>query len=242
MADGERLPVRADPDRPVWLLLRDLCATAQDDAGHRRPAVLDTAAASPLPDDHRVTLALTGQQFGTQRAVVTTAVREELRIPLAALRETPTARAVVQAADATMSGLAALGQLAYNCAVVAGALDDTRAGRRDRATEQAQHELAPLFTDWLAAIDPAAVTTPPAWDLAPAPLAGWYRTARTYLHELGDQILDEWRVHPFSATWSRTTATGKTITLHHAQRWFRDALRTAFPAASTPDTASTDRT
>ncbi|CAM3605589.1 type I-E CRISPR-associated protein Cse1/CasA [Micrococcus flavus] len=157
------MPREHSESRTLWrgvepLLLRE--GMASSSSRDRPPAT--TADLSGLHQELRVAdvedvligVEMIGTVYGTQDAVVTSTIREELPLRLAALtsQDPDVADTIVTAAKQTMDAAVDLGRLAGNLAVAAGGEYSFVAA----ATEAALAGLTEPFKGWLARVGPDA--------------------------------------------------------------------------------------
>lgn len=220
------------PERAVWRGLQSLLPGAEksqgtDAAAFLSPGVLEWVAeiADVIGPDHPVRLHTVGMVYGAQSS--TTADILDDRLDLRSALISRGTRALVQTAldavAAAEKGAQAAGRLASNLAAAAGAGKDDRDGPRTRASERAYADLDTEFRVWLRGLRADADPVSAA--------AAWHAVADRLVRRLGSELLAQ---APETA-WSGRIVNGHLLTSSHADRYFRDAVKDAFPFAY-PDT------
>lgn len=216
------------PERAVWRGLQSLLPGAEkgqgaDAAAFLSPGVLEWIAeiADVIGPDYPVRLHTVGMVYGAQSSTTADILDDHLELRSALISRG--ARALVQTAldgvAAAEKGALAAGRLASNLAAAAGAGKDERDGPRARASERAYADLDIEFRAWLR--DLRAGTDP--MNAA----AAWHATADQLIRSLGKELLEQ---APMTA-WSGRIVNGHLLTSSHADRYFRDAVKDAFPFA-----------
>ncbi|GAA1330220.1 type I-E CRISPR-associated protein Cse1/CasA [Saccharothrix algeriensis] len=233
------MPREHEPQKAVWRGLQAMlpgAVRAQDGeaAQFLAPRVLEWIAEveQVIGGDFPVRLRTFGMSYGAQSATTTDIVDDvlSLRVVLLRAQDAQLARTAVTGVRAAEEAAQALGRLAENLAVAAGAGKYEREAPRTRATELAYAELDPLFRTWLRTLRP---NTDPV-----AAATQWHCAADRAVRALGADLL---RQAPMKA-WSGRTAGGRLVTSAHADRWFRIALRAALRYAYPKiDKAGTDK-
>ncbi|MFD7659023.1 type I-E CRISPR-associated protein Cse1/CasA [Actinosynnema sp. NPDC059797] len=230
------MPREHEPQKAVWRGLQAMLpgavrAQGSEGAQFLAPRVLEWIAevGDVIGSDFPVRLHTIGMTYGSQSATTTDILDDVLsvRVVLLRVQDAQLAKTAVSSVRAAEEAAQALGRLAENLAVAAGAGKDEREGPRTRAGELAYAEFDPLFRTWLRELrpdtDPVAAAT------------RWHLTADRAVRALGADLL---RQAPMKA-WSGRVVGNRLVTSAHADRWFRRALRLALPYAY-PDTGNTD--
>lgn len=151
------MPRAHNETRTLWRGIEPLLAHSEStstavQAPQTVTALRDVRARGEVVQDTLVTVELVGTVYGTQDAVVTATVHEELPLRLSLILDgdVRTAQAVISAAQATMEAAIALGQFSAMLRQAAGRDYEFDAD----ATESALARFDEPFKDWLARFTP----------------------------------------------------------------------------------------
>lgn len=223
------MPVKHQPARSFWrglaALLPGVSEPARRDgpAARRPPGVLDWAALLQLHEDlgrDVLQVQAVGIEYGSNESVYEELVADGLALPTALLA--PDAAVLAQAAVASVrcaeQAVYALGSLAENIALAAGASSDDE-GARERASALAYGALDREFRSWLRGLD-----------MARAPQeqeAAWQHTVREVLTRHAADVVDD----AGPAALVGRVAAKQFRDAGIAERWFWRRLREVLPRA-----------
>lgn len=229
-------PRTHDPEKALWRSAESLLpapapggAVGGEPPNFQPPGVVEhlqlRAEEDAFGSASTVTLRAIGMQYGTQNAVTTEVMEDELSFQAALLRESrPELRQLVRdAVEATTAACRAIGAFAANLVRASGGDSDVQGAHRDAARESSYFAIDRLFREWLSGL---GVTT----DVAEA-AADWQRTADRVLRGLRRQLI---AATPQSAYRGRTYG-DQTINIATAERWLYHQLRKALPEAYAKD-------
>ncbi|RJQ89106.1 type I-E CRISPR-associated protein Cse1/CasA [Amycolatopsis panacis] len=220
------------PERAVWRGLQSLLPGAETGQGSEAaaflsPGVLEWVAevADIVGPDQPLRLHTVGMTYGAQSSTTSDILDDH--IELRSILISRGARALVQTAldsvAAAENGALAVSRLASNLAAATGAGKDDRDGPRERASERCYAALDIEFRAWLRGLRA---------DTDPIEAArAWHTTANRSIRALGAELLEQ---APMTA-WSGRIVNGHLLTSAHADRYFRKAVRDAFPFAYNDD-------
>ncbi len=232
------MPAKHQPGRALWRGMPALLAhVARGDGDNgppspRPPGVvvwLEVLRASRALDDQMIRLRSVGIEYGSNESVVDEVLADEIALPTSLLD--PQGRALaeeaVDAVGTADEAVRALGRLATNVALAAGASTESD-GPSDRAKEQAYGMLDGLFRRWVVTLTEQVVPSErrAAWQLAV------YRTVR----EVADRIVAE--AGPTAIV--GRMAGGQFRDVGRAELWFVRKLRDVLPRAFGEDVDGID--
>ena len=229
------MPAKHDPSRALWRGLAALLPVAaspvrRDGPAMRRPpGLLDWAARLQTNGDlgsDLLNVQAVGMEYGSNESVFSELVADGLALPSVLL--SPDALGLAQTAVAGVScaeqAVSALGSLAQNIALAAGApSDDT--GPRSRVSALAYDSLDREFRSWLRTLDAASVPDERE--------AAWQRTVRVVVARLAASVVSE--AGP-TALVGRVAA-NQFRDAGISERWFWKRIREVLPRAFDADSA-----
>ncbi|WP_285662803.1 type I-E CRISPR-associated protein Cse1/CasA [Actinorhabdospora filicis] len=214
------LPVRLDPARAFWRGFEALLPKDGDEDGVRPPLVLRWAdrlvQASVFAPQRLLRVHATGVEYGPKQTVFADVLDDALTVRAKLLMSTgnvPARAAIRDSVEKAEEAVTALGHLAANLSLAAGAEDQAPA-RRDEARSHAFADLEPAFRTWLRDLpfgEPEAEAAGHVWE----------RTVQRVLRAHAAELIAD----AGEAAWSGRAGMDVAI----AERRFHRALRKALP-------------
>lgn len=230
------MPLKHRPERALWRGLEALLPQAShagrpgEPARRRAPALATWLArleGKGLLDERLVRWQAVGIEYGSNESVFAEVLADQVTLPAALFSDADLAREAADAVDVAERAVSALGRLAQNVALAAGASPESE-GPRQSAQAAAYAELDPRFRQWVVGLGGAQ-----AGDVREQQ-AKWQATVRDLLLQRGDDVVDGAGPAALKGRISGGQFRDAGLALH----WFRKKLREVLPAAF-PDTAAT---
>lgn len=160
-------PIRHDPSRSFWRGLASVLVPGKgkNDGNVKTAGVVEWVALltdadydASIDEDEMISVHATGISYGTQNAVISEMIDDDVRISTFLLSDMGKgARMVVDSClEATAEAVSLLGLLARRIELAAGADSVPAAAARDAATAEAYFELGNAFLPWVASIGKAS--------------------------------------------------------------------------------------